>query len=336
MGGLKVRESEERMPERSIPAITKALLGLSPLEFETFVYNLVQLDPKATDVERNVRVGGTEIDIRARLDGHAVVFEAKRLAEVPVRRADAVVGFATRAREAAGATRLVLVAPARLSKDADAVLRGAGVEFWGAEEIAQRINDELWHWLKSGAHEDESPEPARSKAGALSSALEGIPPGNVDALDFQKLWFDASEFLFSPPLGLPQYEVPDDAKRNRRDIIIENFAESGFWAVVRSEYLARYVVIDAKNYAEPIGKRSVLDVSHYLKKHGCGLFALLATRTGAAPSATHAIREHWIAEQKMILVLDDADLKRMLALREGGADPSVVIRERLRTFIFSM
>jgi hypothetical protein len=79
-----------------------------------------------------------------------------------------------------------------------------------------------------------------------------------------------------------------------------------------------------------------LEVSHYLKKHGCGLFALLATRAGADASATHAIREHWIAEQKMILVLDDADLKRMLTLREAGADPSTVIRERLRNFIFSM
>jgi hypothetical protein len=92
--------------------------------------------------------------------------------------------------------------------------------------------------------------------------------------------------------------------------------------------------VDAKNYAEPIKKGPVLDVSHYLKRHDCGLFALLATRAGAAPSAQHAIREHWIAEQKMILVLNDADLKRMLALREDGADPAIVIRERLRNLGF--
>jgi hypothetical protein len=324
------------MPDRSNTTLTKALLALSPLAFETFVYKLVQLDPKAVDVGRNVRVGGTEVDVQATLDGSPVVFEAKRLADIPLSRADGIVAFAVRAREATGATRVILVAPARLSADAASALRNAGVEFWGTAEILPKINDALWHWLESGVRHDDNPEPAHSKAAAITAALAATPPGNVDALDFQKLWFDAAEFLFSPPLGLPQYEVPDDAKRNRRDIIIENFADSGFWAVARSEYFARYIVIDAKNYTEAIEKRSVLDVSHYLKKHGCGLFALLATRAGAAPSAMHAIREHWIAEQKMILVLDDEDLKRMLTLREDGADPSVVIRERLRNFIFSM
>ena len=264
------------------------------------------------------------------------MFESKRLDNFPVSRADAIVGFAIRAREATGATRIVLVAPARFPTASLERLRAAGVECWGIEELAHRTTEDLWAWLDASARDDGSFEPARSKAHALREALDAIPPGKVEAIDFQKLWLDAAEFLFSPPLAVPQYEVPDEAKRNRRDIIIENFAESGFWAVARSEYVARYVVIDAKNYSEPIEKRSVLDIAHYLKGHGCGLFALLATRVGAAASAKHAMRENWIAERKMILVLDDSDLKRMLVLREDGADPSLVIRERLRTFIFSM
>jgi hypothetical protein len=324
------------MSDRSPTALTKALLALSPLEFETFVYELVRAVPNVENVVRNVRFAGTEIDVKATLDGQEVVFETKRLAEIQIDRADAIVGFANRAKAATQSTRFVLVAPARVTDAATAVLRTAGVEFWGVDEISRRTSDSLWCWLERGAQRDESPEPARSKAHALAAALDAIHPGTDEALDFQKLWLDAVEFLFSPPLGMPQYEVSDEAKRNRRDIIIENFAESGFWAVARSEYVARYIVVDAKNHTDPIEKRSVLDVSHYLKKHGCGLFALLATRAGASPAAMHAIREHWIAEQKMILVLDDTDLKRMLVLRERGADPASVIRERLKEFIVSM
>lgn len=219
---------------------------------------------------------------------------------------------------------------------AAAVLRAAGVELWGIDEMSRLTSDGLWCWLEGDAKRAESPGTARSKAHALTAALNAICPGREEALDFQKLWLDAVEFLFSPPLGMPQYEVSDESKRNRRDIIIENFAESGFWAVARSEYVARYIVIDAKNYTGPISKNAVLGVAHYLKKHGCGMFALLATRAGASLAAMHAIREYWIAEQKMILVLDDADLKRMLALRERGADPASVIRERLKEFIVSM
>jgi len=324
------------MADYSISALTEKLVALSPLEFETFVYKLVGSAPNALDVRRNVRVGGSEVDVLAKFDGQLVVFECKRLDSFPISRVDGIVGFAIRAKEATGATRVVIVAPARFPAASLERLRVAGVDCWGIQEIADRVKEDLWGWLEVSAHGQGSSEPARSKALALSEALDAIPPGNIEAIDFQKLWLDAAEFLFCPPLAVPQYEVPDEGKRNRRDIIIENFAESGFWAVARSEYLARYVVIDAKNHSKPIGKRSVLDISHYLKKHGCGLFALLATRVGASPGARHAIREHWIAERKMILVLDDTDLKRMLVLREDGADPSLVIRERLRTFIFSM
>jgi hypothetical protein len=311
------------MTAPSIAALTERLLKLSPLEFETFVYKLVLELPSAKDVRRNSRVGGIEIDTQATLNGQMVVFEVKRLVTFPVNRAEAFAAFAKRAKEVTGAQRVILVAPARYSPPFLQVLQDNGIECWGIEELARQTTEDLWKWIDS-AGTDLSSEPAQNKAESLAAALGAIPAGNVEALDFQKLWLDAAEFLFTPPLGV------------RRDIIMENFAESGFWAVARSEYVARYIVIDAKNYEDAIGKRCILDVAHYLKQHGCGLFALLTTRAGAKDSAMHAIREHWIAERKMILVLNDNDLKRMLTLRADGADPSIVIRETLRTFIFSM
>lgn len=324
------------MPAHPVAELTEALLRLTGLEFETFVFELVRSIPAATEVQRNIRVGGLEIDVQANLDGQRVIFEAKRLANLPAERIQAIAIFATHARAATGAGRAIVVAPARISSSAKQVFQLNGVEFWGTNEIAERMDEGLWRRLQSSEPDLSPEEVPRKKAEAISDALANIAPGNADALVFQKLWLDAAEFLFSPPLGIPFYEVNDADKRNRRDIIIENFAESGFWAVARSEYIARYVIIDAKNYEQPVGKRCVLDVAHYLKRYGCGLFALLATRVGAKSSATHAIREHWIADNKMILVLDDTELNRMLEMRADGADPSAVIREKLRKFVFSL
>jgi hypothetical protein len=323
------------MAARSIADLAEKLLALTPIEFESFVFDLVRRLPGARDVGRNLRIGGTEIDVQATLDGQVTVFEAKRLATLSTSQVATITAFARRAQELAGAERAILVMPGRLSSELLELFQNNNVTFWGIEDLANRTTDDLWKWLEA-AGRDVPVDFIPRKAASLSAALDAIPPGIQDANDFQKLWLDAAEFLFTPPLGVPQYEVNDEENRNRRDIIIENFAETGFWAVARAEYAARYIVIDAKNYTGPIGKRCVLDVAHYLKRHGCGLFALLATRVGQKKSARHAIREHWIAEKKLILVLDDNDLKRMLDLRSDGADPSVIIRERLRIFIFSM
>jgi len=79
------------------------------------------------------------------------------------------------------------------------------------------------------------------------------------------LWLIFLEFLFCPPLELPRYEFSDADVRNRRDILFENPGADGFWAQIRGDYSAHYIVVDAKNYAKPAPKSSVLDIAHYLK-----------------------------------------------------------------------
>jgi hypothetical protein len=119
-------------------------------------------------------------------------------------------------------------------------------------------------------------------------------------------------------------------------MICENSTMTGFWTLIRTTYAAQYIVIDAKNYSEPIEKQPVLDIAHYLKAHGCGLFGILVTRKGASEAAEHAIREQWISARKMIVVLADTDVEEMLRIKTSGGKPEEIIRKKIADFRMSL
>jgi hypothetical protein len=101
---------------------------------------------------------------------------------------------------------------------------------------------------------------------------------------------------------------------------------------MRGAYGADQVVVDAKNYSAFLKKRPVLDLSHYLKPYGCGMFGISCSRKGAGPSAWHAIREHWIGGRKMILPVSDSQLIEMVRLKGSGTPPEEVLRRQIANF----
>ena len=175
-----------------------------------------------------------------------------------------------------------------------------------------------------------SPTTTAKKVDALEAQLNAIAPGDSDALKYQRCIADILEYLFVPPLGPFHYEDSDTSRRNRRDLIIENWAPDGFWAQLRVAYSAEQIVVDAKNFSEPIGKRSVIELSHYLKPYGCGMFGMIFTRHRASGAAAHAQREGEI--ELSAGTADDAVVVEMLRLKASGARAEEVLRNRISRF----
>lgn len=175
-----------------------------------------------------------------------------------------------------------------------------------------------------------------SKEASLIQNLENTPCGGnewqKEWSKYQKLISDILENLFTPPLESPRYEYSDLTKKNRRDIIFENSSEIGFWKQVRSKYQGDYIVVDAKNYSEPIKKKSVIEIAHYLKPYGCGLFGLLVSRHKESDSSFDARKEQWISSMKMIISLNDEDIIEMLNIKISGGKPEELIRRKIADF----
>ena len=134
----------------------------------------------------------------------------------------------------------------------------------------------------------------------------------------------------------PIWESSDAPRANRRDIILPNYAADGFWKFLRETYDAHYIVVDAKNYKGKITKPQALQVANYLKPHGTGMFGIIATRSDASSACLHTISEQWTLYRKMIVLLLDKDIERMLLAASSGGKPEDVIGQIIEACRLSM
>jgi hypothetical protein len=171
---------------------------------------------------------------------------------------------------------------------------------------------------------------------SFQAMLQSVPPGKPGWSQYQKLCRNIFEHLFCPPLSSPIEESSNEAKVNRRDFVVPNYANDGFWMFLRTHYRADYVVVDAKNLTGMSTKNHVLQVCNYMTPHGTGLFGVIITRKGTDRAADYTRREQWVLHGKMVIVLSDDDILQMLNNHDAGDDPAVVIRQKIEDFRLAM
>jgi hypothetical protein len=188
-----------------------------------------------------------------------------------------------------------------------------------------------------GADAEQLPKHTQSESMAetLLTTLESTPPGRPAWVQYQKWVGSALEYLFYPQLAKPISELSNQTRTNRRDFIFPNYATEGFWAFLRSHYSAHFVVVDAKNLTKRVSKAEVLQLANYLSDHGAGLFGLIVSRHQSAYGAEVTQREQWAIHRKMIIVLNDTDMKQMFTIYLSGDDPSDLIRQKIEDFRLS-
>ncbi|NAS22389.1 hypothetical protein GT755_11920 [Herbidospora sp. NEAU-GS84] len=185
------------------------------------------------------------------------------------------------------------------------------------------------HFLARHSFDPEQPSDI---AETLLARLNSVRCGRTEWYAYQKLCAEILEFLFFPPLERPILEVRNETKTNRRDIVIPNYCNSGFFHFLRVHYRADYIVADAKNYCKSIGKDEVLQLVNYLTEKGPGLFGIVISRNEPDSTAVMVRREQWVLDGKMIIFLTDVDMTQMITSKRHGGDPSTVIRQKIEDF----
>ena len=168
---------------------------------------------------------------------------------------------------------------------------------------------------------------------ALLDRLREIPPGRDGWPAYEKFCEDLLNFLFVPPLNPAIAQSRDDRGTNRRDYVLPNYAvDGGFWQFMRAHYDAHYVVVEVKNLAGSPGKQEILQVANYLNPRGTGLFALVLARTELDATATWICREQWVQHNKLIIGVNDDDVRQMVESKIAGKDPAELVRQKIEDF----
>ena len=232
----------------------------------------------------------------------------------------------------------VLVIPGVLTPDRMKAVAAAGVELWDQRWIISHarqlgLDEEVDHLFGDVSHGEPLGLPM---AELLQARLGGIACGRIGWYDYQKACGEILEYLFYPPLKTPIPESSNVPRINRRDFVVPNYAPDGFWHFMRLHYRADYIVVDAKNHCGEANKSHVLQLANYLSPHGTGLFGMIVTRNEMDRAGTYTCREQWMLHSKMIITLNDDDLRQMLESKKNGLDPEDLVRQKIEDFRIGM
>jgi len=320
--------------------------GYSEMEFNYYLYQLLEKSPDFGNNVIEARIS-KEPSFRADITTNrilkrkkeSILIECKNASFLTGNRLNATIHQIERYRENTSFDRYVLAFPGRMSKAGQLLVQLSSIEVWDADFISTTFRKEIeesTHAYFRNLFLSLAPIDSLPIERQLLENLKSCQPGKKYWSDYQKLVGQILEHLFCPPLESPKSESSDKFKLNRRDWIFSNYSDSGFWHFLRQMYKADYIVVDTKNYKNPVSKTQVLQIANYLKSHGAGLFAIIATRKGVDGGAELTIREQWIVNNKMIIVLDDTDLENMLLSASSGGDPNKVIGQAIEDFRLSI
>ncbi|MEU8268542.1 restriction endonuclease [Sphaerisporangium sp. NPDC049002] len=322
-------------------------------DFEQLVALILQKTLEGYSIEAPTSRADAGIDFIARKGNDTILFEVKATAPHTGRRLrDAVEQlkrYEASFREKYPNNpppKLTLAVPTALTPEHIDFLTAHNVQVMDGAEIARQaslhgLQNEAVRILGNLAPDPQSQAITRRLANLhvterLLKGLADTTCGNKEWAIYQKLCRDIMEYLFSPPLERPITEHPTQVKSNRRDFIMPNYCLDGYFAYLRAIYQAHLIVFDAKNSCKGVNKSDVLQVSNYMSKKGLGLFGVIIGRKGPNRGASYARLDHWKEQEKMILFLEDDDLREMIRLKIAGQDPVNLIVQKIEDFRLSI
>ncbi|WP_139834534.1 MULTISPECIES: HNH endonuclease [unclassified Pseudomonas] len=317
-------------------------------EFVAFLTQLINNNKHYTKVMENA-VLGREVRHRADIIATRInstktttlLIECKSSRFASFNRIESVIDQLKKYKNLYGECQMVFAIMASLNTKEKALLKAENIELWDLDFLVQNFSAQIEQspssHFKSLLSSRIQRGNKRTREDELRESLKACEPGKRDWSIYQSLVGDILEHLFCPILAKPLPEHSDSTKTNRRDFILPNYAESGFWSFIRHKYIADYLVVDAKNYSRKVSKAEILQVSNYLKPHGAGCFGAIFSRKGGdSAGCAHTLREQWLINQKMILVFDDEEVYSMLTAKEDERSPEELIGKKIEQFRLSM
>jgi Restriction endonuclease len=336
-------------PKESLPVAS----NMSSYEFEKLIEKILERSLEGYTVEAPTVGARGSADFVARRGNETILYEVKALTPQTRSRINAVAEQLKRYEEEFRkrdprnrSPKLVLIVSIVLAPQHAEFLASQNIEVIDGAEVARLaarhgLQYEAVRVLGNLPADQPTQEAARRAANIhvserLVKELGELDCGSKDWVKFQKLCRDIIEFLFCPPLEQPITENFAQFASNRRDIILPNYCMDGFFSYLRVVYQAHLLTFDAKNSCKGIGKDDVLQMSNYLSDKGLGLFGVLIGRTGPDAAAVNTRRDHWTSQGKMIIFLEDSDLRQMIQDKIDDKDPSVVLRQKIEDFRLSI
>lgn len=159
----------------------------------------------------------------------------------------------------------------------------------------------------------------------LSSDLDSIPAGGQSASDYHNHIIGVLTAIFYPSLINPVKEKEIHEGRKRIDIVFQNAAQNGFFFTLpnNKNVPSGYIFIECKNYSVDVANPELDQLSGRFSVNR-GKFGILVCRSFENKQLFITRCKDTAQDQRgFIIVLDDNDIKQLLALRAEKNDRGI-------------
>jgi len=109
-----------------------------------------------------------------------------------------------------------------------------------------------------------------------------------------------------------------------------------FWKFLIDHLDSRYVLFEFKNYTGKITQGQILTTEKYLLEKGLRRVGIIFTRVGAEENAVKMTQGAMREQGKLMLIINDDEVCKMLHMKEGGEDPTDRLFELADDFLLSL
>lgn len=195
--------------------------------------------------------------------------------------------------------------------------------------------DLIHYYIKDRLKELNITSKFQNKGQELISKLKNCPLGIEGWSEFEEICTEIFEYLFSDNFRNYTHKIQAYTNDNifRRDLIINNnFNDTtSIWGQAKSDFNCNLIVVDFKNYSEPLEQNEFYLPSKYFNLN-TGKFGLLLTRKGLGNSAKILQKRMLNLNNELLIALTENDLIQMIKEKSLNQDPSY----RLENIKFSL
>lgn len=160
--------------------------------------------------------------------------------------------------------------------------------------------------------------------------LELIQPG-IEHREYEMLMGEILKKIFNNELQLFLEQPITDEELNRFDMIckIKNDVSGEFFQTIEKFYNTKYILFEFKNYSDKITQREVCTTEKYLYDTALRNVAIIFSRRGINENGLKMIKGILRETGKLMIVMNDDDVKKMLDMYDKGEKASDLIMNKL-------
>lgn len=168
--------------------------------------------------------------------------------------------------------------------------------------------------------------------------LEDIIPGPQNFKQYEEFCVSVLKYLFNDTLSLWEEQEKSNDDLFRFDLIckIKSNIRSEFFNTLENYFSSRYIIFEFKNYTEEITQKEIFTTEKYLYKTALRTVAIILTRKGVDKNGMKAIKGILRENGKLIIVLDDDDIKQMIYSKEHNEDYFEILVNKLDKMLISL